>query len=155
MDTPQMSPSNLLKNDSGFTLIELLTVIMIVASLAMMSITGFTLYKRNAQFAQAQVTMHSARTALEAGITDNQDSGTVSGWSASDGSDLVAPLSDLFPSIGVPKDVRMFGAQTDCGDGSYMYSVIVYACKADKYTSWVRTCAGFEVANEGEVAGMC
>lgn len=155
MNKDMHSPSDLLRGNEGFTLIELLTVIMIIASLAMMSLTGFTVYKKNAHFAQAQVTMHSARTALEAGITDNQDAGTLSGWSAIDGSALPAPLSDLFPAIAVPKDVRMFGSQTDCGNGNYMYTVIVYACSAEKYTSWLRTCAGFEATNEGDVGGMC
>ncbi len=147
--------TEILKDNSGFTLIELLTVVMILASLAMMSLTGMTIYKKNAHFAKAQVTMHSARTALEAGITDNQDAGTVSGWSASNGAPLAPPLSDLFPAIAVPDQVRMFGSQMDCGDGNYMYSVIVYACTAEKFTSWLRTCAGFEVSNEGDVAGMC
>ena len=153
----RLSPKSFkpLSDDSGFTLIELLTVIMILSSLAMMSLSGFIIYKKGAHMAKAQVTMHDARTALEAGITDMGDAGTLSGWSATDGSPLVSPLSDLFPSMAVPKDVRMFGAQMDCGDGNYMYTINIYACPADKFTTYIRTCAGFEVSNDGDVAGMC
>jgi prepilin-type N-terminal cleavage/methylation domain-containing protein len=141
--------------EGGFTLIELLTVTMIIASLTLLAYTGFVVYKDNAYLAKAQMTLHDARTSLEAGIETVGAAGDLDGWSGSNGEDLVAPLVDMFPGLGIPSTVQVHATQTDCGTGQNMYMIFVYACKAEKYTSWIRTCGGFELRNEGDVGGVC
>ena len=144
-----------LDDERGFTLIELLTVVMIIGSLSALAMTGFFVYKNEAYFARAQVTLHDARTALEAGYEDIVDLGALDLWSGSDGAALGGQLATMFPAMGVPVDTRMHAMQTPCGDGQNMELIIVYACTAERFTSWTRTCGGFEVLSDGVAIGMC
>lgn len=58
-------------SQSGFTLVELLTVVAIIGILASLSVASFSRAKHIASFSLVAATMHQARTASGAGLSND------------------------------------------------------------------------------------
>lgn len=143
--------------EGGFTFIELLWVMAIVAILSAIGYVQFLSYSKNAEFTKAELDLKNARTALEAGF-DYVAANDVFGLSGSHGEPLAGDLAAAMPGMNVTDRVMLRVSTFNCGDGvNYMQFLTAYACEANLYTWWIRTCAGmeFRVPKAAMGAGFC
>lgn len=159
-DSSDVSYPSTLREESGFTLIELLCVIGILGILSSLSYGAFRIYMDDAEYSRAEITLRSARTALEVGEqeaapgfkvdyeTTNTDGGAIGSVASSD-------LADVMPGAVTPKGVRLGVEFLKCTNASgpleINQQIISEPCKSTKQVQWTRYCNGIEVYTE-EVA---
>ena len=142
-----------MRRESGFTLIELLIVIAILGILSSLMMTSFWIYKERAEYAKAQTLLHQAKTAFEVGDQDAAPGHTMPlQTSATDGSSLAGPLSDMLPALVMPDQVQLSAIYASCANGAPMQLaqfLSINPCKATRRMQWTRFCNGVEIHLEG------
>lgn len=133
-------------DESGFTLVELLVAVAIIVILSGIMLSGFKLYKREAEYSKALSTLRIAWAALEAGAEYIETARMVMEVSGANGEPLPAALSSAAPGLVVPAGVRVRVMSFDCGfENRRMDQVTVYSCDGGYYTWMMRTCGNMEM----------
>ena len=138
-----------MKSQAGFTLIELLTVIAIIGVLSALGVTNLAYYKANAAYASATTTMHNARNALEAGLSDPDNLPGAVGLTSqtSQGSLTNVAAAALLPGMLLPSDVK-FQVEYDpaCSTGACQSDFLqVNHCFGREYIRFLRFGDGVEL----------
>lgn len=146
-------------SERGFTLIELLVSLAIISSLSGLALTGFIVYRDNAEYTRGEATFRNARVAMETGDMDapvGLNVGyTVSGDS---GGPVPGALQTILPGAETPKDLKLGAMYTYCDDSSNPMQLhellVVVPCKSTRGLRWVKFCGGTEILFENN-PGSC
>ncbi len=138
-------------SERGASMIELLYVIVIIGVLSMISLTGYAMYREDAEYAKAESTLRNARTAFEVGDQEAPEGLTIPAtFSDTVGGPVAGPLATLLPGAKVSKDVRLGAAYTYCDPGVDPVTVkqllISQPCRSSRYTTWLKLCNGTEIS---------
>lgn len=139
-----------MQSERGFTLIELLTVIAIIGVLASLSMSGFSLYKASAAYAVASQTLHGARNALEAALSDPDNPPAAVEL---DSQEAPGPIADpvarrLLLGMQLPRNVKLsYGYDPTCLDSACAYESYLQAnhCSGKEFVRWIRFGDGVEI----------
>ena len=148
-----------MRSEKGFTLIELLVVVCLLMILSGLGIQTMHTYRSKAAYSVGESTLHSARTALEAGLnnTDNPPPSIELFTQASQGPIANAAAAALLPAMVMPKHVELQASHdADCTEGACMSDMIqAKACQAEEYLRWVRFGDGIDIYMEHQPGGGC
>ena len=152
----------MITDEKGFTLIELLVTMAIISILAGLSIESVSIYRESAYNKIALNAMHSARTALEAGITDleEEEPGWFGRWSNTPGQVLGWGGERFLPGYVNPKNVEISAFYNSWCDIATLEwclreGVFTRHCKAGKMTSWFRWKNGVETTTVHDGPPTC
>ncbi|MBX7145365.1 MAG: hypothetical protein K1X79_13015 [Oligoflexia bacterium] len=150
---------NFARSQSGFTLIELLTIIGTIGILGGMSIAAFQEYKGKATYQVAFSTVSSARSALEAALTepDATYSNVAMYTQAAPGPVGNASASQLLPGLMLPKNNKIyFSFDPTCLTSACISAVFTARhCSGIQYASWTRFGDGTEILMENVAGSGC
>lgn len=147
-------------DQQGFSLLEVLIVIVILGLLSMFAITSFWLYKEKAEYAKAESTYRSMRTAIEVGDQEADVGSSVAyAETVESGGPVSGALADLLPGGTTPNGV-IVGASFEYCDGAsgamdVRQFLAVKACKADKQINFTRFCGGIEIFTPNIAGSGC
>ncbi len=145
--------------ERGFTLIELLVITVLIGILASLSLTSFQVYRASAAYRVAQITMHDARTSIEAGTSDvsNVPAAVALTSQRSQGPVSNMAANRLLPGFVVPHNTS-FTVSFDpaCVTAACEYETLqVRHCQAQQYTRWIRYGDGVDVLLENISGSGC
>lgn len=148
-----------MRNQRAFTIIELLVVIAIIGILARLAITAFSLYRASAAYASAESTLRFARTAAEAGTSDEGDlPAPVAGYVQSSAGILSnAAAADYMPGLIMPPDSKIqLSYDPSCIAGGCVQGwAQVNHCSGEKYAAWFRFGDGTDLLLQNIVGAGC
>lgn len=139
-------------SERGFTLIELLVAFALVAILSAISLSAFYVYREDVEYTKAEATLRNAQTAFSA--FEVRDDELAPGYavaltfSATDGSPLGNPLSEVLPGATVSEEVRLGALFNSCAGvppATEKMLLLAQPCHAQRYVSWLKRCDGVEV----------
>ncbi len=137
--------------ESGFTLIELLTVIGTLGVLASLAITGFSVYRASAAYAGAELTLRSARVALDYALSDADHPPPAIGATSQSIPGPITGAPQLLPGVQLSRNMKMqYAYDPTCIDLSCPWESFIEArhCQGKEYTRWIRFGDGSEVRLE-------
>ena len=147
-----------INNQSGWSLLELMVITSILGVLAGIMTSSLQIYSDTAEYGKAEVAQRNALTAIEAGSTSIEGIALIDDWSGQFGEPLAGDLANALPGMVVPVDVQIHGIFVQCADGSsesHAVNFITYACGADQYLAWVKTCGGVISTLEHQATAHC
>lgn len=134
---------------SGFTLIELLVTIVIISTLAGLSIQSYFIHRDNAYYSVSEQTLVMAKTALQAGKVDVEQFSDEFLWHWQN---TAGPVNggmgqNLIPGFVLPEDSEIYVEHSpNCRAVSCLSDYIyVRNCRAGRYMYWFRLGQGFEL----------
>ena len=117
---------------------------MIIGILSATSLSAFSVYKQDAEYARAETTVRSAITAMTLGELEAPEGFSMAYTSSeTNGNPLIGELATMFPSAVVPNEIKLSGEWGDCEAGAiFDKRVVAEPCKGAGYVAWIRTCGG-------------
>lgn len=136
------------QGQGGFTLIELLVVVSIIGILAATSIGSYDIVKTQTKYANSELTLAAARTAMEAGKAESDTfTTTMSAWQNSAGPMTSSNARRIAPGMVVPRNSIVYVYHNpNCNGATWCLEDYVYTrdCTINEYVMWYRYAHGYE-----------